>query len=153
VCLEVPETSRTVSFCAFAILQPELLVVPDTYQDERFVNNPLVTTEPKIRFYTGMPLITPEGYAIGTLCVIDYVPRELSQKQVEGLRVLARQVITQLELQRNLFALAESEKSLLKAREVLETRVRERTVELAKAMVKDTFSPGQLTVRQQRHCC
>jgi len=133
VCLEAPETSRAVSFCAFAILQPELLIVPDTHQDKRFANNPLVTAEPKIRFYTGMPLITPEGYAIGTLCAIDYVPRELSQKQVEGLRVLARQVITQLELQRNLFALRKSEKALLQAREVLERRVRERTVELAKA--------------------
>lgn len=100
--LEVKQTGRDVSFCAHGILQKDVLIVQDACKDSRFANNPLVTTDPKIRFYAGAPLITPEGYAIGTLCVIDYVPGELSQRQAESLQTLADQVVTQLELQRKL---------------------------------------------------
>lgn len=101
--LDIESTSRDLAFCAHAILQPnDILIVPDTHLDDRFATNLLVTSDPYIRFYAGAPLITPEGYTLGTLCVIDRVPRQLSSEQVQALRTLSRQVIAQLELRRNL---------------------------------------------------
>ncbi|BDA68468.1 hypothetical protein CAL7716_026340 [Calothrix sp. PCC 7716] len=103
--LEVSETHRDVAFCAHAILQTDVFIVPDATSDERFAANPLVTSNPSIRFYAGVPIINPEGHAIGTLCTIDYVPRELTSEQIEALRALGRQVIKQLEMRRNLASL------------------------------------------------
>ena len=96
------ETSRDISFCAHAILQPGTFTVRDALADERFRTNPMVTAEPHIRFYAGSPLTTVEGFRLGTLCVIDRVPRELTPAQVAALRVLSEQAMTQLELRRSI---------------------------------------------------
>jgi len=95
----VIETGRNVAFCAHALLRPDrILEVPDALQDARFATNPLVLGEPKIRFYAGAPLVTPDGLPLGTLCVIDHVPRQLSEREHNALASLARQVVAQLEL-------------------------------------------------------
>lgn len=96
--LEVCETPRSVSFCQHAIRGAELMEIPDARQDERFCVNPLVTGEPHIRFYAGVPLTTPDGHQLGTLCVIDRSPRQLTNEQRDGLTRLARQVVRQMEL-------------------------------------------------------
>ena len=102
------ETSRDISFCAHAIMQTDLFIVPDATQDARFAHSPLVTSDPKIRFYAGAPLITPDGFPLGTLCVVDKVPRELRVEQKQALQILARHVGSQLELRRRSRELAQA---------------------------------------------
>lgn len=110
--LEISGTPRDVSFCGHAILQPDLFVVPDALQDERFADNPLVTGDSGIRFYAGMPLISSSGHPLGTLCIMDRKPRELTPAQQESLKRLTRQVVSQFELRRRSIELAESEERL-----------------------------------------
>ena len=103
--LELSQTSRLIAFCATTIQQDVTMVVEDALRDPRFAGNPLVTGEPHLRFYAGCPLITSEGCAIGTLAVMDTVPRQLSADQLEALRVLAQQIGRWLELRRTVLEL------------------------------------------------
>jgi signal transduction histidine kinase len=114
--LNVSETNRDVSFCSHAILQDQLFEVKDTLQDNRFFDNPLVINDPSIRFYAGMPLVTSTGNRLGTLCVIDKNPGELSDKQKFGLKVLADNVIKIAELRiknKDLYFLTENQKRII----------------------------------------
>jgi PAS domain S-box-containing protein len=92
--LEAEETSRDVSFCQYTLEEDQLMEVEDAKKDERFKSNELVTLEPNIRYYAGLPLIDPNGYALGALCVIDRVPRQLDQHQKEILKLLRDEVVT-----------------------------------------------------------
>ena len=107
--LELMETPRRLAFCAYAILDPDqMLIVPDATQDPRFAGNELVTGPMSIRFYAGVPLVMEDGYALGSLCVLDQRPRELTAGQREALTVLARQVVSLIRLRRQNFALEEA---------------------------------------------
>jgi GAF domain-containing protein len=100
--VEIRETPKEISFCRHAIQQEDLFIVPDTLKDPRFKENPMVVGEPHIRFYTGAPIINEEGFALGTLCVIDRQPRELDSEQKEALWALSRLALGQMELRQNL---------------------------------------------------
>ncbi|MGB3200922.1 MAG: response regulator [Nodosilinea sp.] len=106
--LDVPETRRSDAFCSHAILEPGVFQLPDALADQRFVDNPLVTGDAHIRSYYGVPLVTGEGHALGTLCVLDRMPRHLTEEQLEALAAIGRQVMSQLELRRSLQRLAQT---------------------------------------------
>jgi GAF domain-containing protein len=106
--ISVAETPRDHSICAHAIQQTDLFIVPDTLQDPRFRENPIVVGEPRIRFYAGAPLINEDGFALGTLCVVDREPRELDADQQDALNALGRLALRQMELRMNLRLLKEA---------------------------------------------
>jgi len=106
--VQVRETPREISICTHAIQQSDLFIVPDTLQDPRFRENPLVTGEPHVRFYAGTPLVNEDGFALGTLCVLDREPRELEVDQKEALNALGRLALRQMELRLNLELLKEA---------------------------------------------
>lgn len=128
--MTMTETSRSIAFCAHAIERGSMLVVPDALGDETFRNNPLVVGAPGIRFYAGAPLVTPDGQALGTLCVVDRVPRTLTPEQLEALNVLRRQAEAQLYLRLNLIELEEA----LAARDRAEEEQRRLIAELREAL-------------------
>lgn len=101
--IDVDETPRELAFCAHAILDPEPLIIPDATQDARFEDNAFVLNDPQVRFYAGIPLQSPQGYALGTLCVVDMKPRELTPFQLSVLKRLAAQAMDMLELHRLMF--------------------------------------------------
>jgi anti-sigma regulatory factor (Ser/Thr protein kinase) len=103
--IDVAETPREVSFCAVAIQQADLFIVPDATKDARFSSNPFVVSDPKIRFYAGAPIASSDGHPLGTLCVVDVVPKQLSPSQQSALLALSRQVQAQFELRKNLMEL------------------------------------------------
>jgi GAF domain-containing protein len=100
--LDVQETPRALAFCTHAIMQPEMFVVPDASQDERFAQNPLVTGDSHIRFYAGAPLAAHDGHLLGTLCVIDRVPHTLTEGQKDALKIVGQLVIANMELRNDL---------------------------------------------------
>jgi GAF domain-containing protein len=104
--ISATETARSVAFCAYTIQQDGLFVIPDTLADDRFRENPLVVGEPRVRFYVGAPLVTRDGHALGSLCVLDHVPRTLIREQRAALDALRRQAVAQLELRLNVDELA-----------------------------------------------
>ena len=101
--INVSEIPRNLAFGSHTILEKEILIIPDTLQDERFVNHPLVISHPHCRFYAGVPLINAQGFALGSLCVMDIIPRTLSVTQTKGLKGLAKQVIRLLDLHQDKF--------------------------------------------------
>jgi GAF domain-containing protein len=128
---DASETPRDVSFCAHAILQPGPLVVRDTQTDARFKDNPYVLSRPYIRFYAGAPLTTEEGSRLGTLCVLDTVPRVLFADQVAALELLGTQVMALLNMRRTVAYL---ESAL--------NRQRERAAELEARLRRHEGEPG-----------
>jgi PAS domain S-box-containing protein len=132
--LDIRETHRNLSFCAHTIHKNDVMIVSDTLKDERFFDNPLVTGEPFIRFYAGMPLITGEGYKLGSLAVIDQKPRELNTQQLRNLQMLAKQVVNLLELRCSIARLKEINKEIRQ-------QVEEQTAEIRNVFerVNDAF--------------
>lgn len=125
--LSLRETSRDIAFCAHAIMDSEITIVADAARDVRFAKNPLVTSEPKIRFYAGAPLTTQDNLALGTLCVMDHVPRKLTTEQADALRSLSSLVMSHLELRGKLANLKQA---------LLEDRRRQRALQKSKTMTE-----------------
>lgn len=117
---------RELSICSSIICGNDLVVSSDLTKDERFRENSMVTGEPNIRFYCGMPLINPQGYALGTMCVVDFQPRELTFEQTEAVRRLSHQVVSQFELRRSVLELGRRMAELAEARREAEQQ-RERS--------------------------
>jgi PAS domain S-box-containing protein len=106
--IDADEIPRELTFCAHAIADETVFVVPDAKRDPRFASNPLVTGERDLRFYAGTPLVTAEGHALGTLCALDNAPRTLTPEQADGLQALGRQAVARLELRRKLLELEQT---------------------------------------------
>ncbi|MFK8182667.1 MAG: putative bifunctional diguanylate cyclase/phosphodiesterase [Phormidesmis sp.] len=139
--LDATESPRDIGFCTHTIQQKDVLIVEDTHQSAQFQNNPLVTGAPHVRFYAGAPLVTPDGYALGSLCVVDRVPRKINHHQKQALQVLSRQVIAQMELARH-----SQQLKLINAS--LEQRVAERTVGLTSALQRLLVTQNKLQKRE-----
>lgn len=130
--LDACETSRDISFCGHAILQSGVLVVEDTLTDQRFFDNPLVVGEPHIRFYAGAPLVDPAGFLLGTLCIIDYKTRGLSDRDAKLLQKLASQVMDQFELHRYALDARKYYEQIIQHSGILEEEVDRRTADIVR---------------------
>ena len=136
---DLVETPRDMAICAHTICQNDLLLVPDLTQDERFAENIFVTGEPNMRFYAGMPLVTPKGHAIGTFCAIDFDKKEISLNQQEAMRRLSNQVVTLLELRRTVIEMD----AVIKNRDAVQEELKkekERSDELLLNILPDTIA-------------
>ena len=136
---DLVETPRDLAICAHTICQNDLLLVPDLTQDERFAENIFVTGEPNMRFYAGMPLVTPKGHAIGTFCAIDFDKKEISLNQQEAMRRLSNQVVTLLELRRTVIEMD----AVIKNRDAVQEELKkekERSDELLLNILPDTIA-------------
>lgn len=132
--LQVKETPKEYAFCAHAIVNPkETLIVPDSRKDSRFSGNPLVTGDPHVVFYAGVPLVTENGYALGSLCVIDDQARNLDDHQLSALRILARQVVNLMELKKRNRAMLAIANMLEEKNVELEEEVRSLQLQLSLA--------------------
>ena len=129
--LDATETPRDISFCGHVVAGGEMMVVPDAHEDERFFDNPLTTDAPHVRFYAGAPLQTPDGHILGTLCVIDDEAMTLTDHQIDMLRALARQVMSQLELRRSVRITQDASLQIEAARLAAEEANRSKTAFLA----------------------
>jgi len=145
--LGLSETARDLAFCAHTIAEPDVLIVRDATADPRFAGNPLVLSEPHIRFYAGATLMTSDGYALGSLCVIDRTPRDLTGDQMDALRALSRQTMVQLEIRRIAAAMARLNREL--EREVLQRKEAEEQyrhiVENVSDIIYKTDAEGRMT--------
>jgi len=144
--IDATETHRDLSLCAHAIHGTQLFEIPDAHLDERFADHPNVEGEPYVRFYAGAPLITSDGHALGTLCVVDYEPRTLTPLQQRALRVLGEQAVTQMDLRLKMAEIAqaaarsmEMQKALAAANEQLRARVT--VIERQQAVIDSLESP------------
>jgi signal transduction histidine kinase len=138
--LDATETPRDVAYCSHTILGEDLMEVPDALQDERFHDNPLATGAPHVRFYAGTPLRAESGHRLGTLCVIDHVPRALTEAQRDSLRRLGRQVEAQLRLRLRMRELERREAEGRSQRDAL-ARAREQRDALTQLVMKDLQVP------------
>ena len=138
--LDAAETPRGLAFCGYTVLQDDLFIVPDASQDERFSDNPLVTHDPGIRFYAGAPIQGREGLRLGSLCVIDRVPRNLTDSQKSALRTLCRQVEAQLELRRLAKDFSEEKRKVMAQRDRL-SDLQKKRAELMSFIAHDLQNP------------
>jgi signal transduction histidine kinase len=142
---DLTENFRDLSFCTYAIAGPdEIMIVPDALQDERFATNPVVT-EANVTFYAGVPLINEDGFALGTLCVLDQQSHDFSEAQVEALKTLAKQVVDKIELQRKVSTLEKTNQELINANVLIQ-----KFASMAAHDIKNPLSSIKLTSQALR---